>query len=203
MKIPRPRLFVASLVVAALVIGGFVWLTSSGDTGNGDNGEIDAVLSDPQDVVRPFPPTASPTTTCRATRSPNAVFLDRDGNEVTSESLVGEPLVVNLWFSSCAPCAKELPAFAAVDADVDDVRFIGVNTIDSVEDMERFAGERGVEYELLRDNYAELADGIGAVAFPITLFVDSDGMIVDQTGALDEGELRSKVAALEAHEAST
>ena len=69
--------------------------------------------------------------------------------------------------------------------------------------MERFAGERGVKYELLRDNYAELADGIGAVAFPITLFVDSDGMIVDQTGPLDEGELRSKVAELEAHEAST
>ena len=131
------------------------------------------------------------------------MFLDRDGNEVTSESLLGGPLVVNLWFSSCAPCAKELPAFAAVDADVDDVQFIGVNTIDSVEDMERFAGDRGVEYELLRDNYAELADGIGAVAFPITLFVDSQGMIVDQTGPLDEGELRSKVAELEAHEAST
>ena len=49
----------------------------------------------------------------------------------------------------------------------------------------------------------ELADGIGAVAFPITLFVDSDGMIVDQTGPLDEGELRSNVADLEAHEAST
>jgi hypothetical protein len=41
------------------------------------------------------------------------------------------------------------------------------------------------------------------VAFPITLFVDSQGMIVDQTGPLDEGELRSKVAELEAHEAST
>jgi len=199
MKIPRPRLFVASLVVAALVIGVFVWLTSSGDTGND---EIDAVLSDAQDV-QAFPTDGLANDDVQGDPLPDAVFLDRDGNEVTAESLIGEPLVVNLWFSSCAPCAKELPAFAAVDADVDDVRFIGVNTIDSVEDMERFAGERGVEYELLRDNYAELADGIGAVAFPVTLFVDSDGMIVEQTGPLDEGELRSKVAALEAHEAST
>jgi len=199
MKIPRPRLFVASLVVAAVVIGGFVWFASSSDSGNG---EVDAVLSDPQEVDA-FPTDGLANDDVQGEPFPDAVFLDRDGNEITSESLLGEPLVVNLWFSSCAPCAKELPAFAAVDAAVDDVRFIGVNTIDSVEDMERFAGERGVKYELLRDNYAELADGIGAVAFPITLFVDSDGMIVDQTGPLDEGELRSKVAELEAHEAST
>ena len=199
MKVARPRLLVASLVVAAVVIGGFVWVMSSRDSGGG---EIDAVLRDPQDV-QAFPTDGLANDDVQGDPFPTAVFLDRDGNEVTSESLLGGPLVVNLWFSSCAPCAKELPAFAAVDADVDDVQFIGVNTIDSVEDMERFAGDRGVEYELLRDNYAELADGIGAVAFPITLFVDSQGMIVDQTGPLDEGELRSKVAELEAHEAST
>ena len=199
MKVARPRLLVASLVVAAVVIGGFVWVMSSRDSGDG---EIDAVLRDPQDV-QAFPTDGLVNDDVQGDPFPTAVFLDRDGNEVTSESLLGGPLVVNLWFSSCAPCAKELPAFAAVDADVDDVQFIGVNTIDSVEDMERFAGDRGVEYELLRDNYAELADGIGAVAFPITLFVDSQGMIVDQTGPLDEGELRSKVAELEAHEAST
>ncbi len=199
MKVARPRLLVASLVVAAFVIGGFVWVMSSRDSGDG---EIDAVLLDPQDV-QAFPTDGLANDDVQGDPFPTAVFLDRDGNEVTSESLLGGPLVVNLWFSSCAPCAKELPAFAAVDADVDDVQFIGVNTIDSVEDMERFAGDRGVEYELLRDNYAELADSIGAVAFPITLFVDSQGMIVDQTGPLDEGELRSKVAELEAHEAST
>jgi thiol-disulfide isomerase/thioredoxin len=198
MKVARPRLLVASLVVAAFVIGGFVWVTSR-DSGDG---EIDAVLRDPQDV-QAFPTDGLANDDVQGDPFPSAVFLDRDGNEVTSESLLGEPLVVNLWFSSCAPCAKELPAFAKVDADVDDVRFIGVNTIDSVADMERFAGDRGVKYDLLRDNYADLADGIGAVAFPITLFVDSQGMIVDQTGPLDEGELRTKVAALEAHEAST
>ena len=49
--------------------------------------------------------------------------------------------------------------------------------------MERFAGERGVEYDLFRDEFAELADAIGATAMPITLFVTSDGTIVEQTGA--------------------
>ena len=72
------------------------------------------------------------------------------------------------------------------------MRFVGVNTIDSVDEMERFAGDRGVEYELLRDQHAELVDGIEAVAFPITLFVTSDGTIVEQTGPIDVDELRAE-----------
>jgi hypothetical protein len=68
--------------------------------------------------------------------------------------------------------------------------------------MDRFAGERGVQYELYRDEYAEFTDGIGATAFPVTIFVDSDGVIVDQTGALDAEELRRKVDELLALEAA-
>ncbi len=200
MQIARPRLFVASLATAVVVIGGFAWAMSTRSDGPSDD-EIDAVLDDPQ-TISTFPADGLANDDVRGDRLPSAVFLDRDGNEITSESLIGEPLVMNLWFTSCAPCAKELPEFAAVDADVDTVRFLGINTIDTVERMEEFAGARGVEYELLRDYYAELTDGIGAVAYPITLFVGSDGTIVEQTGRLDESELREKVANLEAYEAT-
>jgi hypothetical protein len=62
--------------------------------------------------------------------------------------------------------------------------------------MERFAGERGVEYDLFRDEFAELADAIGATAMPITLFVTSNGTIVEQTGPLDADELRAEIADL-------
>ena len=125
---------------------------------------------------------------------------DVDGNEISTSDLIGEPMVVNLWYSTCAPCAKELPEFAEVDAETDDVRFFGINNVDSVEDMEAFASERGVEYDLLRDDSAVFTDAIGAVAFPITLFVASDGTIVDQTGALDADGLRERIAELLASE---
>ena len=59
-------------------------------------------------------------------------------------------MVVNLWYSNCPPCARELTYFAAVEADVgDDIRFVGVNPLDDVDEMRRFAAERGVDYELL------------------------------------------------------
>jgi peroxiredoxin len=189
----RPRLLVGSLLVAVAVIGIFAWTQRSDDSS--DRAAIDATLQDPQAVVT-FPDDGLGNDDVQGDALPDVVLLDRDDNEVTTADLLGEPLVVNLWYSTCPPCAKELPDFAEVDAETDDVRFIGVNTLDSVEVMERFAGERGVEYDLFRDHFAELADGIGAVAMPVTLFVTSDGTIVEQTGPLDADQLRDKVADL-------
>ena len=190
--VPRPRLLAWSLVAAVvlIVIGAVVWAQRS------DNDDVDARLDDSSAVVT-YPNAGLGNEEVEGDLLPEATFLDRNDNEISSAELLGDPLVVNLWFSTCAPCAKELPDFAEVHAEVgDEVRFVGVNTIDSVEVMERFAGERGVQYELLRDQYAELANGVGAVAFPMTLFVTSNGVIIEQTGVLDADELREKVAEL-------
>ena len=187
----RPRLFVVSLLVAVAVVGVFVWIQSS----DGDDPALDATLQDPQSVIT-FPDDGLGNDDVQGDPFPDVVLLDRGDHEVTTGDLVGEPLVVNLWYSTCPPCAKELPDFAEVDAETDDVRFIGVNTLDSLEVMERFAGERGVEYELFRDEFAELADAIGATAMPITLFVTSNGTIVEQTGPLDADELRAEITDL-------
>ena len=67
--------------------------------------------------------------------------------------------------------------------------------------MERFAGERGVEYELFRDEAAELQTALGITFFPYTVFVTSSGEIVDQTGVLDADGLREKIDALLEREA--
>ena len=193
----RPRLLVGSLVAAVVVIGLFAWTQRS----DGGDDDLDARLSDPGAVVT-FPVEGLGNEAVDGEPFPEVVLLDADDSEITTADLLGEPLVVNLWFSTCPPCARELPEFAEVDAERDEVRFVGVNTIDSVEVMERFAGERGVTYVLYRDEFAELADGVGAVAFPVTLFVTSDGTIVEQAGVLDAEELDAKIDDLLVAEAS-
>jgi peroxiredoxin len=187
----RPRLLVGSLVVAVAIIGLVVWVQNSG----GDDAGVDATLEDPQAVIT-YPNEGLGNDDVQGDPFPDVVLVDTGDNEVSTADMVGEPLVVNLWYSTCPPCAKELPSFAEVDAETDAVRFIGVNTLDSLEVMERFAGERGVEYDLFRDEFAELADAIGATAMPVTLFVMSDGTIVEQTGVLDADGLRAKIADL-------
>ncbi len=184
----RPRLLVGSLIAAVAIIGTVVWVQSSG----GDDPALDASLTDPGAVIT-YPTDGLGNNDVQGDPFPTVTVQDRDGNDVETSTWLGGPLVVNLWFSTCAPCAKELPEFAAVDAENDQVRFIGVNSNDSVETMERFAGERGVEYDLFRDEFADLSNAIGATAMPITLFVTSDGTIVDQTGPLNAEELQTKV----------
>jgi len=191
-SMPRPRLFAWSLVVAVAIISVFTIVMAKQSSNDG----ADAILTDAAAVVT-FPNDGLSNTEVEGDLLPETILLDSDDNEISSAELLGSPLVVNLWFSTCAPCAKELPDFAEVHAEVgDEVRFVGVNTLDSVEVMERFAAERGVQYELLRDRLDEFTNEIGAVAFPITLFVASNGVIVEQAGVLDADALREKVANL-------
>lgn len=119
------------------------------------------------------------------------------GAVVSTDELLGGPLVVNFWYAACPPCANELQHFAAVHQEYStDVRFVGVNAIDTVEEMTAFAGERGVTYELFQDPLAELQTEMRLTSFPTTLFVTSDGTIVARTGVLDESSLEREVREL-------
>lgn len=128
---------------------------------------------------------------------PDVGLLDVDGGEVSLTDYAGQPLIVNLWYAACAPCARELRDFAEVHTELgDEVAFVGVNPYDGVERMLEFAGERGVAYDLLRDDDFALANDLGVVLYPVTLFVDADGRIVDQTGEIDADGLRAKIGEL-------
>lgn len=121
---------------------------------------------------------------------PDSTVQDLQGNEINIASLVGQPMVINLWGSTCGPCKQELPDFAAVHLVYgDDVRFVGISYLAASDREEAFARDRGVQYELYYDADYEFMNDVGVVAFPVTLFVDANGRIVEQTGQLDEAEL--------------
>ena len=180
----RLLVIVAAVVVSAL--GAVVWSRSVSS-----EPEPDAVLDVPGEYVEPGSPTNPPLPTDRL---PALTLESADGQPVELAT-DGRPMVVNLWYSTCIPCARELAAFAAVDAELGDaVRFVGVNPYDTASTMTRFAADRDVDYELLRDPGFELADELEIVAYPVTLFVAADGSIVDRTGPIDSAELRERIA---------
>jgi len=171
--------------VVVIVVGALVWNRADGD---GDVLHLDT----PGEFIDP----ASTNVENRGEVLPKFELTNADGEIVALES-DGRPLVVNLWYSTCPPCARELAAFADVDAEFgDQVRFVGVNPYDDAATMEEFAGSRGVDYELLLDPDYVVAEQLGVLQFPVTLFVSADGEIVVQTGALSEDELREHVAEL-------
>ena len=181
------RVLIASLGVAVVVsiLGG--WAISRGDA-DGVDPEDDITLGTPGVVQIPSIETNA---SVAGTQLPTAMLEDNAGNSVSTADLVGQPLVINYWYSTCAPCKKELPDFAAVHADLGDrIRFVGVNPYDTPEVNETFARDRGVQYELLRDPGDSYGSTIGVATAPFTIFVRADGTIARQTGVLDEATLR-------------
>jgi thiol-disulfide isomerase/thioredoxin len=178
------RLLRGSLLVAVVVIVAWVAVLATRDT-------------DP-DFVVPSDDTTEVTEPGIATNDdvvgrplPDAPVQDLAGDTIQTAELIGRPMVINIWFSTCAPCREELPAFADVSSDLgDDVDFVGINQFPASQREEDFARDLGVTYPLFYDGDSEFITALGIVRYPVTLFVAADGTIVRQSGQLDADELR-------------
>lgn len=186
MKI-RPRLLVVSLVVAALASLVAGWALSR--TGNSGAGNDDTVVID--GAGGPLqPPTIGTNAVVKGEQLPDVGVQTLDGTDVAVRSLIGQPMVINVWGSTCGPCKQELPDFAAAHLTYGDrVRFIGVDYLPPSDREESFARDKGVQYELFYDTDGAFINDVGIAAFPVTLFVDPNGTIVRQTGQLDEAQI--------------
>ncbi len=184
----RPWLLIGSLIVSAVasVAIGFIIARSQNDADS-------PVVLDPTLTIAQ--PGGIPTNDLvEGTPLPNATIQTLAGDDVPTSELLGNPMVINVWGSTCGPCKKELPDFAKVHAVYgDQVRFVGIDYLPPSEREENFARDRGVQYELLYDATGDFINTMGISAFPVTLIVTADGTIVQQTGQLDEAKLNTLI----------
>lgn len=126
---------------------------------------------------------------------PDATLDAVDGSEVETRDLLGTPLVINFWYSTCEPCRREMPAFAAAHATFGNrATFIGVNMYDSALAASNFAERYGVDYDILLDTNGELVSELGIALAPTTILVDAEGTIVYQeSGELTESEITALI----------
>lgn len=184
----RARLLAVSMAGAIAVgVGGGIVL-SRVLTGDG----VDVSLDEPG--VYPVP--AAEQLSLIGDRLPDVEVLDAAGDQVRTGTLIGQPLVVYLWYASCVRCMRQLPDLAEVGEEhAGRVRFVAINPVDDVDTMLDVAADLGVSVELYRDEHAAFVELVGA-AFPMTIFVAADGTVVEQTGELDADGLRSRLDAM-------
>lgn len=106
------------------------------------------------------------------------------GDELSSEDVAGDVVVVNFWYASCAPCRVEAADLQKVHTQFEDqgVSFVGVNTFDQADQARSFAEEFGVTYPSIIDvNDAKVKLAFSAVtpiqATPVTLVLDQEGRV--------------------------
>jgi thiol-disulfide isomerase/thioredoxin len=153
---------------------------------------LDARLTTPGEV--PYP-TIATNNAVAGMSLPTASLLTLDGKKIDSSELIGKPLILNFWYSTCEPCRREMPVLAAsADTHSATVRFVGINMNDSIETATAFAEKYNVLYDIMFDSSGSFISDLGVATAPMTLFVDAQGMIVDQVaGEITAEKLESLI----------
>jgi len=166
---------------------------TDGESNSGSGGEV--LTLDDHSVVQE--PTIATNSDVSGKALPLVDLLRLDDSTIgIGDLLDGRPLVVNLWFSTCQPCKREMPAIEAAHEEYGDrVRFIGVNVQDSPETASSFARDLDIGYEILRDPDGNLTAAAGVATFPMTFFVSANGVIISQiAGEMSTDEIEAGVA---------
>jgi peroxiredoxin len=170
---PPPRLGpilaqVGFVVVAALLVYGFVGVTKEG--------ELRRVCSAPCYL--------HPDYMGADRRAPDFSLKDLKGNTVTLESLRGKVVLLNFWSKTCGPCLEEMPELAELTQilrDRHDVVVVTVSTDDGPEDVKptlQTVLRADPPFQVLFDPDAKIVQGkYGTHLFPETWLIDPRGVI--------------------------
>ena len=159
---------VAFVVVASLVVYGFVTVTKEGETRR----------------VCTAPCLLHPDYMAAERRAPNFALKDLHGQTVTLESLRGKVVILNFWSKTCGPCLEEMPDLAELSKILRDRRDVAVVAVsvdegpDDVKPTLQTVLREDPPFTLLFDPDSKVVgDKFGTHLYPETWFIDKHGII--------------------------
>ncbi|MEW5676565.1 TlpA disulfide reductase family protein [Flavobacterium enshiense] len=102
-------------------------------------------------------------------------ITDLNGNHYTNESLRGKVVVLNFWFTKCAPCIQEMPELnrLAKEYQSDEIVFIGI-TYNNKELVTNFLSKTDFQYNQVV-NEQKLCDRFKIQFYPTNIVIDKEG----------------------------
>lgn len=129
--------------------------------------------------------------------APDLALIDpRSGNRIgLPAALAGQPTVVNLWASWCAPCRAEMPVLAAAQQRERDIRFLFVNQGESAATVLAYMQREGLALQgVWLDPASALGPAVDSKGLPTTLFFDAAGRRVHaHFGVLNAAALQARL----------
>lgn len=116
---------------------------------------------------------------------------------VDSQSLRGQPWMLNVWASWCSACLQEHPALTAFAA-TGVVPVIGLNHKDGLPEARRWLQQHGSAWQTsAHDPTGTLGMELGVYGVPETFIIDGQGRVrLRHAGPLTEEVLRKRVLPL-------
>ena len=96
---------------------------------------------------------------------------------ITIDNLKGKPTLINLWFTRCAPCIREMPILNEIQSENSErFNFLAI-TMDSEPKVNRFLEKHPFQFDHIV-NSKELTTQLGFRHFPMNIFLDKEGRII-------------------------
>jgi len=135
----------------------------------------------------------------QGTQLPEVSLQKADGRTVQLTAYQGRPLVINLWATWCPPCRREMPVLQQAQHDHPDITFLFVNQGETPQTVSTFLATTGLNLShVLFDGGGQLAQKVGSMALPTTLFYNADGRLVgSHLGELSRASLSHALESFE------
>ncbi|MCI0912460.1 MULTISPECIES: TlpA family protein disulfide reductase [Pseudomonas] len=115
----------------------------------------------------------------KGTELPELSLRNASGQSVALHSYRGKPLVINIWATWCPPCRREMPVLQHAQGEYPHVTFLFVNQGETPENVSTFLATTGLSLtHVLFDGTGILAQRVGSMALPTTLFYDANGRLI-------------------------
>ena len=128
------------------------------------------------------------------------VGTTESGQVLDSSAFEGNVIVMNWWYSACAPCRAEAGDLAMLSVEFEDsVQFVGVNVRDTAETALAFDRNFGIEYPSLIDAQSgqvslAFTGVVSPQAVPTTIVIDRDGKVASRIlGRIEASILRTLI----------
>ncbi|HTP11222.1 MAG TPA: redoxin domain-containing protein, partial [Anaerolineae bacterium] len=122
-----------------------------------------------------------------------------DGSRtVRLSDLRGSPVLINFWATWCGPCKQEMPLIVEQYNwnKGKGLRVLAIDTLanDNVSDMQAFAKQFNMNFDVLLDKTDAVAGGWGVMGLPTTFFVKPDGTVAKvHVGQLTADQLKENL----------
>ena len=111
---------------------------------------------------------------------PDFRLTDLSGTTHTSESIKGKVVVINLWFTACAPCIHEMPELNKIVGEYkenEDVLFLAF-ALDPKSRVDKFLKKYKFDYNIIPDSQEYITKKLNPPGYPTHIVLDKNSNAV-------------------------
>ncbi len=115
-------------------------------------------------------------------KAPEFSVSDLNGKTVHLREYIGQPILINFWATWCGPCRREMPYLQQIVEEYADknLTVLAVNIQESPGKVKEFLSTNQLSIPVFLDKTGQVAKNYGILSIPTTLFLDSDGVIIQK-----------------------